>query len=234
MTVHPSERGNALFYILIAIALIAALTIAIASSLRGNAGITTERTSIIAADIIASGNRVAEAISRMRLREVEKSKICFDSASATGYGAPAHSDCTDAQGKVFDYGGGGLSWETPPEGAGNDQPWGYSGNVAVDELGTAEAELIAFLPYLSLPVCQKINSLIGLTSITSLPPNVPALTGVDKFVGSFSATSTITGSILKGKKAGCVQAPSATGSAINPNALGTTNAYFYFHVLMTN
>ena len=62
MTVSKSEHGNALFYILIAIALIAALTFAIASSLRGNAGISTERTGIIAADIIATGNRVAEAV----------------------------------------------------------------------------------------------------------------------------------------------------------------------------
>jgi hypothetical protein len=234
MTRSPSERGNALFYILIAIALIAALTIAIASSLRGNAGISTERTSIVAADIIASGNRVAEAVSRMRLREVEKGKICFGSTSDATYGSPTHPDCTDAQGRVFDYGGGGLSWETPPEGAGENQPWGYSGNVAIEELGTAEAELIAFLPYLTVGVCQKINSLIGLTKITDAPPVVGAFTGVDKFVGTFSATTTISTALMKGKKAGCVQAPSAAGTAINPNGLVTPNAYFYFHVLMTN
>lgn len=234
MTRSPSERGNALFYILIAIALIAALTIAIASSLRGNAGISTERTSIVAADIIASGNRVAEAVSRMRLREVEKGKICFGSTSDPAYDTPTHPDCTDAQGRVFDYGGGGLSWETPPEGAGENQPWGYSGNVAIEELGTSEAELIAFLPYLTLGVCQKINSLIGLTKITDAPPVVGAFTGVDKFIGTFSATTTISTALMKGKKAGCVQAPSAAGTAINPNGLVTPNAYFYFHVLMTN
>ena len=234
MTHAHTERGNALFYILIAIALIAALTFAIASSLRGNAGISTERISIVSADIIATGNRVSEAVARMRLREVAKSSICFDAEDILDYGPPGHSDCTSGQGKVFNYEGGGLAWETPPEGSGQNQPWGYSGDVAIEELGTAEAELIAFLPFLNLEVCRKINSLIGLTSITDAPPVIPALTGVTKFNGTFSAGVTISEPLLKGKKAGCVQAPAATGNAINPNSIAAGNSYFYFHVLMTN
>lgn len=234
MKSYSSERGNALFYILIAIALITALSFAIASSLRGNAGISTERVSIIASDIVASGTRVAEAVARIRLREVPKANICFLNGTVDDYGPPSNSDCTDTFGYVFGHDGGGLSWEPAPAGAGQNQVWGYSGDVAILELGTAEAELIAFLPYLDVSVCRKINALIGLTEESDPPPVITALTGVDKYTGSFNAATTITAVQIKGKKAGCVRAPSASGSAINPDNIATTNQYFYFHVLMTN
>lgn len=232
MRLSSAETGNAFFYVLLAVVLLAALTYAISSSLRGNSGISQERVSVIATNIIATGNRVAEAVARLRLREATKAQICFSNGTVAGYGGPAHPDCTSAN-TVFDFAGGGLSWETPPTGAGQDQPWGYTGNIAIAELDTAQGELVAVLPYLSLEVCQKINALLGIAILTDAPPVVAAISGANKFVGTYSSATTLGGSI-KGKKAACIQTPSADGTAANPNALADANPYVYYHVLLTN
>ena len=60
------EKGNALFLILIAVALFAALSYAVTSSGRGGSGIDKEQASILAAQITQYGASVAVAVQRIK------------------------------------------------------------------------------------------------------------------------------------------------------------------------
>ena len=91
MQIVSDQRGNIFFYILLAVVLIAALSLAIASSMRGNSGISNERINLVASEVIESGSRLAETVARLRLRGIASTAISFENSTVTGY---ANAACT--------------------------------------------------------------------------------------------------------------------------------------------
>ncbi len=224
MSSAVSQRGSVFFYILIGIVLFALLGYAIANSLRGNSNISNERVKLTASEVVDTGNRLAEAAARLRLRGVARDEVSLENDIDTNYTNP---NCLTDNCKIFSSAGGGLSWETPPPGL-TIAPWFFTGDFAIDGNGSSRGDLIAFLPVIPLEVCQEINDLLGLGE------PVPFIAGAytaDWFEGTY-IDANITHPRLIGKRAGCVQLGSVTGSALG----GATvpNAYHYYHVLLVN
>lgn len=225
-----SERGSVFLYILIGVVLLAALSYAIASSLRGNSsGVSQQQSQMLASDIIATGNRLTEAVTRMRLRDTAKTALSFENDMVIGY---VNALCTTNSCKVFSPEGGGLTWEEAPVGSQiSAYNWGYTGDISITDVGSASAELIAVLPYLTLETCQQINQLLSITAAGAAPPAILTLTAVSRFTGVYdSAPRVVSLAALRGKTAACIKPVSTSGTIF----LGLpTNVYIYYQVLMS-
>lgn len=225
---QPSQRGSVFVYILIGVFLFAALGYAISDSMRGNSGVTTERTKLAASEIIATGNLFAEAVTRLRLKGVAKNAISFDNVVYPVY---FNSNCTNNQCLVFHPDGGGLSWETAPQNI-TEIPWVFSGTISVQDVGTPAGDLAAYLSMIPADVCKEINVLLG---IMSPAETVPYISGTISAVAFFTGTygsSLLAQPRLNGKKSGCTQLQAITGSVFGGGTLN--EGYYYYQVLVAN
>lgn len=230
MQIVSDQRGNIFFYILLAVVLIAALSLAIASSMRGNSGISNERINLVASEVIESGSRLAETVARLRLRGIASTAISFENSTVTGY---ANAACTTDPCKIFEATGGGLSWEESPPSSGNNQPWGYTADMNITQVGTTESDLIAILPEMTLEACQSLNAHLDIAAPTAVPPVQATLNSINKFTGTFAVTPvTLTPTILSGRKSGCFQATAASGTALSSSGGPLASKYYYYQVLI--
>lgn len=225
MALTSSQRGSVFIYILIGVFLFAALTYAIANSIRGNSSVSGDRSSLSATEIIDTGNKLAEAVTRLRLHDVRKNSISLQNDIDTNYTNP---NCSIDSCKVFANGGGGLTWQLPPPNV-TLAPWFYTADFALENIGTVNGgDLIAFLPNISLEICTKINTALG------IPSPVPSIAGTyapDYFFGTYGST-TIGHPALSGKTAGCVQLGTITGTALGGATI--INGYHFYQVLVAN
>lgn len=230
MDIVSDQRGNIFFYILLAVVLIAALSIAIASSMRGNSGISNERVNLVASEVIESGSRLAETVARLRLRGIASTAISFENSTVTGY---ANLSCTTDTCKIFEATGGGLSWEESPPSSGNNQPWGYTSDLNITQVGTTDADLVAILPEMTLEACQSLNAHLDIAAPTATPPVQGTMSSINKFVGTYTLSPvTLTPAILSGQKAGCFQATAASGTALSASGGPLAGKYYYYQVLI--
>ena len=109
-----NNSGNALFLILIAVALFAALSYAVTSSGRGGSGIDREKNEIAVSEIMQWLASVDAGILRMKiLPNLNNENISFAYNTET-YGGTALNDymenpnCATDECKVFDMAGGGV------------------------------------------------------------------------------------------------------------------------------
>jgi hypothetical protein len=170
------EKGNALFLILIAVALFAALAYAVTQSGRGGSSSTQkEMNTLAAAKIVQSAGDMARVIMRMKLIDnVNDERFCFDSplwpAAETNY-YDNQSGCANGLNKVFDPSGGGVdlprvesSWFDPvyPPSATLLWDWVFTGVAVIENVGTAAPDLVMFLAPLRKEICEEINRQLGL------------------------------------------------------------------------
>ncbi len=155
-----SERGNMLFMILIAVVLIGILTAVIMRA--GN----TENSNIDKETLVL---RVSEA--QRAASEFERAVmfILSNNRSETEirFAHPAaHADygdyTVDPERQVFHPQGGGATYREPPADI-NDgiSKWEFYGSTAVPGAGSNRADLIAVLPNVTQPFCDRINALNG-------------------------------------------------------------------------
>src|SRR5688572_27747154 len=92
-----AERGNVMFYILIAIALLSALIFAVSQSGRGNVQkVNVEKARMLGEEILEYSNNVSTAFAQLRLRGCKLEEMNFDNTIIAGYtnaGAPADKSC---------------------------------------------------------------------------------------------------------------------------------------------
>lgn len=220
---HP-ERGSALIFILLAIVLFAALSYAISRDDSGIRNLSQEKIRLLASEIIDTGNRFSESASRMRLHGIKDTQISFEYS-----GNFINAACTDDSCKVFAFDGGGMEWETPPTGANGGEPWGFTGDLAIQNIGTDSADLVAILPNLSADVCHRINVLLGLDAEDETPPSLGA-TIAPEFTGSYNGSPVaISHARLNGQKSGCFLSD-LSGSSV-PSVAGGTPIYIFYQVL---
>lgn len=211
---RSSERGNVLFYILIAVALIAALSYAVSAGLRGSGSqMTQERVDLFASEIIEYANVVSSAVAQLRLRGCTISQLSFENDVVAGYtnaSAPSDESC-----HVFSINGGGVEWNVPPAEflasatAPNDAWAIYTANeiqdVGITTLGDDEGlDLIIVLQNLDRAVCLELNERLGVSNPSGNPPADSGLDNV-RYQGSFSYAATVGDEdvALKGKAAAC-------------------------------
>lgn len=173
------QSGNVLFYILIAVGLLAALSFTVAGSLRsGGKSASQQRLQSDAASVIDFGNILAAASAQLLLRGVDFAALSFENSFVAGY---ENQNCKDGSCKVFDINGGGVNykpalkeWLDP---AAKDLPhFGemyITASAEVGYAGRSGADLLVIIPYLKKDLCADINSKLGIKDVPKLA-NGPA------------------------------------------------------------
>lgn len=218
-----AERGNVLFYILIAVGLLAALSYAVSSASRGNLSkLKEDKARLLASEIIEYGNTIASGVAQLRLRGVPAGSLCFDDTHWPVSEDYDHAGCTDNANKIFNNEGAGVVFTPPPAeamltSAAPDNLWHIYGENEIQEVGqtcggAGCAELLLVVDELDEQVCLQINDFLNVDNSGGTPP-VDTNINVTLFQGSFGYSQTIgdePGSAdLAGKTAGCFRKSAA-------------------------
>ena len=172
-----SQSGNVLIYILVAVALLAALSYAIAVSGRGSiATLTAEKAGILATEIIEYGNVVFNATAQIRLRGYDADEISYENNIVAGY---ANANCTEDECKIYDVNGGGVQYIEPKAGwldSAHSAQLRYGelyfhASASAVEVGTTADDLIMFIPYIKKELCVAINKKLGIEPTTDDVPS---------------------------------------------------------------
>lgn len=223
------ERGNALWFILIAIVLLGALTVLVT---RGGSSVDqsgdVEQMRIKESQIMRYAKGIETAIQQMKLRGVSENQISFES-SDTG-GIYANAACTVDDCKVFDI-GGGQAYAKPPVGVNDGSEWIFtaSNNVGTGTypVGTSGArsgnDIVMLLANTNTALCTQINRDVGIGA--SIPQDTTGIITTE-FTGTFdNALMEIDGDPtpfeLDGHQTGCF-----TDTNANPDV-----TYFYYVIL---
>lgn len=186
-----NESGNALFLILIAVALFAALSYAITTSGRGGGSIDKEQAELGASRLYQYVSSVKQGVDRVRFINGQPiENLDFRSSQLLQYdGGPNNWEntlCTTTSCQVYDPDGGGVSFQTFEDIA-VDQPgwqafWTMPGHsivelMGIDQIGTILPELVIRVTGLLPEVCAIINKRASL----------PASPGYDRTGESYGA-----------------------------------------------
>ena len=214
-----AQSGNALVYVLVAIALLAALSFAVTQSWRGNASkLNEERARTYANEIIEFSNIISNAVVQLRLRGVPTSSLCFEDPSwPVGFDYD-HAGCTDDYNKIFSLAGAGINWQSAPREAMDlpsnpDNLWHIYGDNEIENVGTtcgaaSCAELLLVVDELHMNVCKALNERLN---VTNPGDSIPADLGFSetRYIGAFDYNATIGddagGTPLEAKTAACFE-----------------------------
>ncbi len=217
-----AELGNALWFVLLAIALLAALTMTIthlSDTAEQSGGKEMDR--IAASQIMRVAKGWEQAVGQMQTREISANDISFASSGMVGYTNP---NCNSTACGFFNTAGGGQTY-TAPDTAWLDSnnaaaafygQWIVTGKLCVQGVGNlneaigadcsmdgdaSNEDLVLLLPYVKGSLCREINTLLGITNPGGNPP-------VD--TGDIWASS-----------------PQFTGTFANGTNIGVNNIYLY-------
>ncbi len=214
---NEPQSGNILFYILIAVALLAALSYSVAQSGRGGIGkVSEEKAALYATEIIEYGNILSQAVSQIRLRGYKDIEISFENTKITGY---TNANCTEDGCEIFHINGGGINWMHPPPNANDGTPWLFTVNNLVN-IGTTNVDSIMLLQNVDMGVCQQLNK--KLHGTTTIPQEEDSIT-LTKFAGTYSGLAiSDSGNVMDGSSAYCFEG----------NVAPAAGTYHYYQVLI--
>lgn len=235
-----SHSGNALIFILIAIALLGLLTVSMSrSGSNTNDTGSYERDQIAASEILTYAKSIENAVQSLLARDCSENEISFENNLVAGYenlNAPNDNSC-----HIFNVAGAGLTYQNPNTEwlvsslTGNDSFGDYyvSGTTCVYDLGSfgacwnngtsSDEELILFLPYLKENICKALSSqLINQSTLV-----LDALNQIDdtkKFTGMMiDDNDAINANGHRGKPSNCYE----QNGSVNP----PSGTYVFYHVL---
>ena len=196
------EKGNAIWFVLVAVALLAALTMSMTRSsdtVEQNGDI--ERARILASDLMRYTGGIKAGVDKMLVSGISESDLCFH-APEWGNNDYNGTSCTESTNRLFDIDGAGLSWRTLDFVSG----WDIFGSHKVNNLETSAAELIV-QAQIGASVCREINILLGIPNPANIPPT-DSIQNIIRFIGSYTLAApdnTIgdNAASLSGKEAGC-------------------------------
>lgn len=166
---RDSQRGNMLFLILIAIALIGSLTYAITSSSQtDNVGISKEQLVIRLSEIQAYASELERGITFLQQNTLSEQNIRFSIPGSVDNGYDLLSNDSDGtENQIFAKNGGGVTYRLVDaaifaDNTAND--WDFYGGTHLPGVGIENrAELIAVLPNVTQQFCEAINEVNGQT-----------------------------------------------------------------------
>lgn len=229
---HSRESGSAIFYILIAIVLFAALSFAVSNSFRGSGeGMRDEIYDLQASEILQFARSIRSAAHGLRIDGIADRRISFENNFASGY---TNSVCSLDRCKIFHPDGAGMTYSTPSEEWLNSaiagtpyKEWYFSGANSVQDLGpSTNAELMLILPWLRVEMCTALNDALDITNPGGLPPQTAGnFDLVTQFTGTFNNNETISKNPeLDNKRAACFEA----------SGTPATGTYHFFQVLRSH
>lgn len=217
-TPHRTETGNALWYILIAIILLAALTVMLTrTSTTSEETGSYERQEIKIAEMLRYAKGMEQAVNRLQSQGCSENDISFEQAVVAGYsnpGSPVNKSC-----HIFEPEGTGLQWQDPPENINDGSTWFIGAanvvtGVGCDTASAACTDLLLILPNVTEATCLRINALNGVANPGGAPPedNDNSIETTTKFTGSFAQSDTIadTDGELYGQETACVAETAGT------------------------
>jgi hypothetical protein len=169
-----TQKGNALFLILIAVVLFAALSYAITQSNRSGGNVSSEAASIVASTVTQYPNAISAGLTRMLLRGVTLDQITFNDPENFNSGAEEF--------ELFHPNGGGVAWQradpnsVEPDPNNNNLPmgsWTVKSGYDVVGIGTGATDVVAVLTHVRKSVCEAIN-----LKVTG-SKNIPVLASVN-------------------------------------------------------
>lgn len=240
------DSGNALFLILIAVALFAALSYAITQSGRGGGSVDKETNAITAAQIVQFGGAMEQAMTRMKLMGgTSDTEYSFaNPVYKTNGGAVQYPDnhnpfSTDPDDFIFRSAGGGLSPQTFDKAgdttgitAGAMIP-GHAQLVygQVTGVGSSAPDLLLYIEWVKTEICEEINKKLGLNLPSGAPYDENRDSGASfpRFDGDYTAATPMVfgndAAALVGQRSFCYHETSALGVGSNPQL-------FYVHVVL--
>lgn len=228
------QKGNALFLILLAVALFAALSYAVTQSSSTQKGIDGEKLSLYVNDVLEFAQALRTGVTQVYTDGISESDIRFAHPDlAVAYGNPSS---LNGEQMVFSPSGGGIQYKEPPAGINDGSDWLFTGKSCVPNVGAGgtscnsnarEMDLIAILPNVTEEFCIAVNQRIGVNNPSDAPPQDQGSaydTSTGHFAGTFTANHLIydSGGALTGQKTGCFEGGSAP-------AAGT---YHFYQVLL--
>lgn len=218
-TIIKQERGNALFLILIAVALFAALSYAVTTSGRGSGNIDREQALIAASQVTQFPAAIRTAVTRMVITGTLATAVDFTTT-------PSASDTAD----VFGAAGGGVVQQDVPANVGGSAPaWNYlHANHGTDgwyiagigtDATTSGRDVIVALSDISNAVCGTINRGLGITgNILNEGTTVTYAAGTNGVNGLASSASTFFAYNADPQPFACVQ--------------NNSTHYVYYHAIV--
>lgn len=202
-----SDRGSALFYILLGVVLFAALAYALTSMSRGTGDYGAgEQAKLQAQAVVDYAQKAKITVQDMRLSGIAADQLSFLKNGDAGYTTAPHTT------KVFHPSGGGLPEQnlrgavidgslTPDVGV-------YMDRMAIEDVGSTDDDVVFSVRGVRADVCARIN--LDLTGLDTIPS-----TGANNhealFVTGVSDLTAATCAGCAGKTALCV---SQTGPTI--------------------
>ncbi len=173
LVTRKQQNGNVLFLILIAVALFAALSYAVTQSSRSGGDANREQSLLNSAQITQYPTSIKTAALRMMIDGMSVDKIF--------YTPPANFGTSSDQYIFHPTGGGAVYQEVPSNLMAVAKPglWIVNAEMFIPEIGTANADMIAYLPGISLDLCRKINNELGLFP-SATPPGTPTAFAADQ------------------------------------------------------
>lgn len=156
MSFVSNERGNMLFIVFIAVALLGFLTAAIMSSSNPeSANIDDEELQIRVTEVQRYASELERAVMFILQNGYSESDIRFANPENDDYGdLSADGDKTD---QVFHRDGGGALYRDPPDGINDGSAWEFYGGTHLPAAGSERPELVAVLPNVTAQFCERIN-----------------------------------------------------------------------------
>lgn len=230
---HISQKGSALFIILIAVALFAALSYVVSNMMRsGSSGtnLNEERAEIYASEILDYARNIRQTLQDLKISNgCSNADISFENTIVSGYANGTNTDC-----QIFHANGGGLSYVVPPEqwiASINPAPTLYqehyfTAGVVGQDIGTSDNDLVYYTPYISRDICIALNDLLGIDNPGGEPP-VEAGNGWPASNFKFTGDLTTGGTQLQrgGAMSGCFEGNNA---ATTP----PSGTYSFYQVLI--
>lgn len=234
-----NEHGNALWFILLAVALFGVLAAVISrsnSSVDQTGGI--EKARIKASSLLRFGQSVQQSVQQMMLNQgISENDLDFESIDANH----DNTNCSIDECNVFAQNGGGISYRAPNDilkRASFTENWHVSTSNAVYQFGcdttdNSCTELLLILKDIPQSICLQINKLQGITNPSGDAPRMREIIKGDAFTGTYVSAGINTNLIggtnttneapeVEGKAAGCVY-----------EFGGAPAGYVYYQVLVT-
>lgn len=201
-SIKHQEQGSAIWFILLAVALLAALTMTMTrSSDTVEQSGDAERARILASDLMRYTGGIKAAIDRMLTSGISEGDLCFHAA---GWGNNDYNgaSCTNPANQIFGAGGSALTFRTFDFAS----DWRIFGSHAVLNLETAAPELI-IEARVSGAICREINHMLNIANPAGDAP-VDTAQNITPFTGAYTLAGgdyTIGNDApeLAGKEAGC-------------------------------
>jgi len=237
-----SETGSVLVYILVVVALLAALTFSFMRSDSGGSSnmVSSEEIKLSSSDMLEYSRIIKMAVQVMKASGISDDEFCFYSNNMKSEEYKIDV-CEKEEHMLFSQGGGAVNFRHVDskwldENHSTKMYYGdyiFTDDVSVKKVGTDDnggvsKELILIIPYVKDDICKKINEKLAIPSGSIMK---------DEFEGGFENEDLIYGSnnefysdsdgavigneveILEGKKVGC---------AVNENG-----QYYFYNVLIS-